>query len=88
MLTRAFTGRAGRSIATNYVRAAAAEGAPTPAPFPVQRGLAAALKTAALKTGDVQRMQVWAGQSAALAKAEPAAEVVRQLWEGAQELLA
>jgi hypothetical protein len=28
----------------------------------------------------VHRMQAWAGQSAALARAEPAAEVVRRLW--------
>jgi nitronate monooxygenase len=33
-------------------------------------------------------MQAWAGQSAALARAEPAAEIVRQLWEGARAILA
>jgi nitronate monooxygenase len=88
MLTRAFSGRAGRSVATDYTRAAAAEAAPLNAPYPVQRGLTAAMRSAAEKAGDVQRMQMWAGQSAALAKAEPAGEVVRQLWEGAQELLA
>lgn len=87
MLTRAFSGRAGRSIATDYTRAAAAEGAPLNAPYPVQRGLTAAMRSAAEKTGDVQRMQMWAGQSSALAKAEPAGEVVRQLWEDAQKLL-
>jgi len=87
MLTRAFSGRAGRSVATEYTRAAAAEGAPRNAPYPVQRGLTAAMRSAAEKAGNVQRMQMWAGQSAALAKAEPAGEVVRQLWEGAQEFL-
>jgi nitronate monooxygenase len=86
MLTRAFTGRAGRSLATDYVRAAASPEAPAPAPYPVQRGLTAAMRAEAQKTGDVQRMQAWAGQSAGLAKAEPAPEVVRRLWEGAQEL--
>lgn len=44
------------------------------------------MRAEAQKTGDVQRMQAWAGQSAGLAKAEPAPEVVRRLWEGAQEL--
>ena len=88
MLTRAFSGRAGRSLATDYVRAAAAPDAPAPAPYPVQRGLTAAMRAEATKAGDAQRMQAWAGQSAGLAKAEPAAEVVRRVWEGAQELLA
>lgn len=87
IVTRAFSGRAGRSIATNYVRAAIADDAPAIAPYPVQRGLTSAMKNAALKEGDVQRMQAWAGQSAAFAKAEPAADVVRQLWQGAQEFL-
>src|SRR6185369_6172398 len=40
-VSRVFSGRAGRSIATAYVRAAAEAGAPAPAPYPVQRGLTA-----------------------------------------------
>ena len=86
-VSRVFSGRAGRSIATNYVRAATAAEAPRPAPYPVQRGLTAAMRTAGQKEGDVHRMQAWAGQSAALAVAEPAADMVRRVWDGAQELL-
>jgi nitronate monooxygenase len=88
VLSRAFSGRTGRSIATEYVRAAIAPEAPGFAPYPVQRGLTAAMRAAGQKAGDVQRMQAWAGQSAALAKALPAAELMRQLWEGAQPLMA
>jgi nitronate monooxygenase len=88
MLSRVFSGRAGRSIATEYVRAATAEQAPRPAPYPVQRGLTAAMRAAGQKDADVRRVQAWAGQSAALAKAEPAADSVRRLWDGARALLA
>ncbi len=88
MLTRAFSGRAGRSVATAYAAAAAAPDAPAPAPYPVQRGLTAAMRAEAGKVGDIGRMQAWAGQSAALAKAMPAAELVQVLWDEAKAILA
>jgi nitronate monooxygenase len=87
MPTRAFSGRLGRGIATDYVRAAAAPEALAPAPYPVQRGLTTAMRDAAGRAGDVQRMQAWAGQAAALARSEPAAELVRRIWDEAQALL-
>lgn len=85
---RVFSGRAGRSIVTDYVRAATAAEAPEPAPYPVQRGLTTPMRIAAADAGDLERMQAWAGQSAALALAEPAGEVVRRIWADAQTLLA
>jgi nitronate monooxygenase len=87
MLSRAFSGRAARTIATAYVRAAAAPDAPKHAPYPVQRALTAAMRADALKQGDVQRMQAWAGQSAALARAEPAAALLAGIWQDAQALI-
>jgi len=87
VLTRAFSGRAGRAVATDYVRAAAAPDAPTPAPYPVQRGLSAAMRADAVRRDDVNGMQVWAGQGAALARVEPAAELVERIWREARTLL-
>lgn len=87
MVTRAFSGRPGRSVATAYVRAAAAPTAPHPAPYPVQRGLTRAMRKAAQRAGDADRMQLWAGQSAKLARDQPAGTIVQELWEDASRLL-
>jgi nitronate monooxygenase len=87
ILTRAFTGRLGRAIATDFCIAAASADAPQPAPYPVQRGLTAKMKEAGAAANDFHRMQLWAGQSAAMARPIPAGEMLRKIWQVAEQLL-
>jgi nitronate monooxygenase len=86
-LTRALTGRLARAIATEFVKAAASPEAPRPAPYPVQRGLTTAMKEGGAAAGDFHRMQVLAGQSAAMAKPIPAGDLLAGIWKEAQALL-
>ena len=87
MLTRAYSGRAGRALANDYVRAAAARDAPAPAPYPVQRGLTGPMRRDAVQRGNRATLQAWAGQAARLAAEEPAGDLLRRLWREARELL-
>jgi nitronate monooxygenase len=83
----AYEERLGRAIATDYVRAASSPAAPPPAPYPVQRGLTSAMKAAGAEQEDYHRMQVWAGQPAAMAAPVPAGALVSRIWAGAVDLL-
>jgi nitronate monooxygenase len=87
LVSRAFSGRPGRSIATDYAKAALAPDAPDPAPYPIQRGLTNSMRLDTQQRGDLQRMQAWAGQSAALARNEPAMAVAERIWNEARELM-
>ena len=85
--TRAFSGRLGRSLRTAYAEAWREEGAPSPAPYPIQRNLTAGMRGQGARDNDIDRIQAWAGQSAALAPCLPAGEIVDRIWEDAERLL-
>ena len=87
-VTRAFSGRAGRSLASGYVKAMNDASAPAPAPYPIQRNLTVAMRARSAAENDVDSMQTWAGQSAGLASTEQASDLTRRLWDQAQHLFA
>ncbi len=56
-------------------------------PYPVQRGLSAAMRAAATRDNCLDGLQAWAGQSAWMAPARPAGELLQAWWRQAQALL-
>ena len=71
-LTRAFTGRRARGIVNRFLREHSAE---APAAYPHVHHLTRPLRG----TGEGEVLHLWAGQGFRLARAEPAADVVRRL---------
>ncbi len=86
-LTRGFSGRLGRSLATAYVQALEDPSAPRPAPYPVQRALTREMREAAAAANSLDGLQAWAGQGARLARPDAAGEIVNTIWRGAKGLL-
>ncbi len=75
-LTCAFTGRPARALTNGFIRE---HGPYAPASYPQVHQLTRPLRAAAAAAGDPDGMAMWAGQSHALARAVPAAEVVAEL---------
>ena len=85
-ITNLFTGRPARGIANRFVRELGTMSSEALA-FPFAATYVAPLRAASEKAGSMDYMQMWAGQGAALAKAMPAEELTRVLWEGAKGIL-
>ncbi len=80
VLTRAMSGRLARGIPNRAMREIESMG--FLAPFPAQNWLTGALRAAAAQQDRGDLLSLWAGQSAALATREGAAEVFAELREG------
>ena len=74
-LTRAFTGRLARGIRNRFMD----EHPDAPVAYPEIHHVTAPLRAAGRQRGDADVVNLWAGEAHALARAEPAAEVVRRL---------
>ncbi len=75
-LTRAFSGRQARGVVNRFMRE---HGADAPIAYPGVHHLTTPIRAAARAGGDAEAINLWAGQTHALAQAAPAAEVVRRL---------
>jgi nitronate monooxygenase len=74
-ITRAFSGRRARGIVNAFMRQHSAH---APSAYPHIHHLTAPLRAAARKAGDVDAINLWAGQTHALAEERPAEELVRR----------
>lgn len=76
VLTRAYTGRLARGIRNAFFDA---HDANAPVAYPEIHHVTAPLRRAARERGDASALNLWAGESYPLARAEPAADVVARL---------
>lgn len=78
VLTRLFSGRTARGIANRFTREMAEFEAAVPG-YPAQNALMAPIRTAAAQRGDAELLNLWSGQSAALAGSTDAREYLAAL---------
>ncbi len=83
-LTRAFSGRTARGIENGFMRAHSES---APAAYPEVHHLTSPMRKAARQAGLADYVNLWAGQAYPLTSTAPAADLVRDLWEQAQEAL-
>jgi nitronate monooxygenase len=78
LITEKFSGKPARGLANRYMREMAGRDAPQ-LPFPAQNALVGKLRAAAAKAGNADFVALWAGQASPLARALPAAELIKAL---------
>jgi nitronate monooxygenase len=83
-LTRAFSGRRARGIVNRFMEEHDHD---APRAYPQVHHLTTPLRAAARERGDSDAVNLWAGQGHALAREQPAAELVRQLAASATDTL-
>ncbi|WP_437321652.1 NAD(P)H-dependent flavin oxidoreductase [Sorangium sp. So ce385] len=86
VLTRVFSGRTARGIPNAFVEALTPHEHDIPE-YPVQNWLTQPIRRAAAAAGREDYLSLWAGQSAALARPRPAAELVAALVEQAEQVI-
>ncbi|MGW0178504.1 nitronate monooxygenase [Nocardia sp. NPDC003345] len=80
VVTRAFSGRPARGLANRFI---AAHDAEAPAAYPQLHHLTSPVRAAAAEAGVPDDMALWAGSGYRRATVEPAAEILRRLWDEA-----
>jgi len=84
-VTRAFSGRPARGIVNRFL---AEHSASAPLAYPEIHHATSPLRAAARKRGDADGFNLWAGQAHELGQARPAGEIVREMADEAEAILA
>jgi nitronate monooxygenase len=82
VITRAFTGRPARALLNGFITRHQGS---APVGYPAVHHLTRALRQAAAKAGDADRLHLWAGTGYRHAPTGPAADVISRLAEGTRE---
>lgn len=81
VVTRAFSGRPARGLLNDFI---AEHDGQAPAAYPQVNQLTGPLRAAATKAGNPQDLALWAGAGFRDASTEPAATILRELWDRAR----
>jgi nitronate monooxygenase len=82
ILTRAFSGKAARGVPNRVTREL--RDPDDLAPYPFQNAMTRDMRNAAASAGNPEYLSLWAGQAAALAREQPAREIVARLMDEAR----